>query len=40
MVYRVSIFLFRANGNKENLEENNFRHSYGNIFESAIVKVT
>ena len=33
-------FLFRTNGKGEHLDENNFRHSYGNYFESAILKVT
>ena len=33
-------FLFRTNGKKEHLDEGNFHHSYGNYFESAILKVT
>ena len=41
-VFRIFsfIFLFRANGKKEYLDENDFRHGYGNYFESAILKVT
>ena len=33
-------FLFRASGEKEHFNENDFRHSYGNYFESVILKVT
>ena len=33
-------FFFRSNGKKEHLDENNFRHGYGNYFKSAILKVT
>ena len=42
MVFRIFIFifLFRTNGKKEHLDENDFRHGYGNYFESAILKVT
>ena len=42
MVFCVFIFyfLFRSNGNKEHLDENNFRHSYGNYFKIAVLKVT
>ena len=42
MVFRIFIFifLFRANGKKEYLDENDFCHGYGNYFESAILKVT
>ena len=42
MVFRIFIFifLFRANDKKEYLDENDFRHGYGNYFESAILKVT
>ena len=43
MVFRTMVvcvfifnFLFRTNGKKENLDENNFR----NFFESAVLKVT
>ena len=32
-------FLFRSNGKKEHLDENDFRHSYGNYFRGAVVKV-
>ena len=34
------LFLLRTNGKKEHLDESYFRHSYGNYFESAILKVT
>ena len=42
MVFRIFIFtfLFRSNGKKEHLDENDFRNGYGNYFESAILKVT
>ena len=42
MVFCVFIvyFLFRNNGKKEHLDENNFRHGYGNYFKSAVLKVT
>ena len=33
-------FLFRTNGRKEHLDENDFGHGYGSYFESAILKVT
>ena len=36
----IYIFLFRNYGKKEHLNENDFRHGYGNYFESAILKVT
>ena len=41
VVFRVFIFifLFRTNGKKEHLDENNFLHYYGNFFEGAIGKV-
>lgn len=41
MVFRVFFFilLFMTNGTKEHLDEKNFRHCYGNFFESAILKV-
>ena len=41
MFYRVFvfIFLFRTNCKKEHLDENDFRHGYGNHFESAVLKV-
>ena len=41
-VFRISIFifLFRTNGKKEHLDENDFRHGYGNYFDSATLKVT
>ena len=35
----VFVFLFRTNGKKEHLDENDFRQGYGNCFESAILKV-
>ena len=34
------IFLFRSNGKKEYLNENNFRHGYCNYFRSAVLQVT
>ena len=34
------IFLFRTNGKKEHLDENDFRPGYGSYFESAIQKFT
>ena len=43
MVFRVCLFLFfsfRANGNKGQIDENNFRHCHDNFPESAILKVT
>ena len=40
MVFRIFIFIFRTNGKKEHLDEKDFRHGYGNYFESAILKVT
>ena len=42
MVFRVFLFicLFRNNGKKEHLDQNDFRHGYGNYFESTILKVT
>ena len=44
MVFCVFIFLFaclfRTNGEKENLDEYDFRHSYVHFFESAVLKVT
>ena len=33
-------FLFRSNDKKEHLDQNNFRHGYGNYFKSAVLKVT
>ena len=33
-------FLFRSNDKKEHLDENDFRHGYGNYFKSAVLKVT
>ena len=41
MVFRVYIFyfLFRSDDKKEHLDENDFRHSYGNYFRGAVVKV-
>ena len=33
-------FLFRSNGKNEHLDENDFRHGYGNYFKSAVLKVT
>ena len=42
MVFWVFIFyfLFRSNDKKEHLDENHFRHGYGNYFKSAVLKVT
>ena len=42
MVFCIFIFilLFRTNGWKEHLDGNNFRHSFNNYFDSAILKVT
>ena len=42
MVFCVFIFyfLFRSNGKKEHLDENNFHHGYDNYFKSAVLKVT
>ena len=42
MVFCVFIFyfLFRSNGKKKHLDENNFRHSYDNYFKSAVLKVS
>ena len=42
MVFRILVlfFLFRINGKKEHLDENDFRHGYGNCFESSVLKVT
>ena len=36
----IFLFLFRTNGKKEHLDESDFRHGYGNHFESAILKIT
>ena len=33
-------FVFRTNGEKEHLDENNFCDGYGNFYESAAVKVS
>ena len=33
-------FFFRTNGKKGHLDENGFRHCYGNFFEKGILKVT
>ena len=33
-------FLFRSNGKKEHLDENDFHHGYGSYFKSAVLKVT
>ena len=35
-----AICFVRTNGKKEDLDENDFRHSHGNYFESGIMKVT
>ena len=45
MVSRIlGLFLFRINEHlkrkKEHLDENDFRHGYGNCFESSVLKVT
>ena len=34
------LFLLRTNSTKENLDENNFPHCYGNFFKIAVLKVT
>ena len=34
------LFLFRTNGKKGRLDENDFRHCHGIFFESGILKVT
>ena len=39
-VFSFLLFFFRTNGKKGRLDENDFRHGYGNYFESAILKVT
>ena len=40
MIFRVFfLFLFRTNGKKEHLDENDFRHGFGNYFQRAILKV-
>ena len=41
MVFPVFIFIFffRTNGKKEHSGENDLRYSYGNYFESVIIKV-
>ena len=39
-VFSFFIFLFRSNGKNEHLDENHFRHAYGNYFKSAVLKVT
>ena len=39
-VCSLILFLFRTNGKKGELEENNFRHCYGIFFENGILKVT
>ena len=39
-VFTFFNFLFRGNGKKEHLNENDFRHGYGNWFRSAVLKVT
>ena len=39
-VFSFFIFLFRSNGKKEHLDENDFCHGYGNYFKSAALKVT
>ena len=36
----IFIFLFRTNGKKEQLDENDFRHGYDDNFERVILKVT
>ena len=36
----IFFFLFRTNGKKEDLDENDFRHGYDDNFESVILKVT
>ena len=42
MVFYVFIFnfLFRGNSKKEHLDENDFRHCYGNYFKSFTLKAT
>ena len=39
-VFSFFIFLFRSSGKNEHLDENHFRHAYGNYFKSAVLKVT
>ena len=39
-VFSFFIFLLRSNGKNEHLDENHFRHAYGNYFKSAVLKVT
>ena len=40
MIFRIIfILLFRTNGKKEHLDENDFRRCYGNFFESVTLKV-
>ena len=39
-VFSFLLFFFRTNGKNGHLDENDFRHGYGNYFESAILKVT
>ena len=36
----IFYFLFKSNGKKEHLDENNSRHGYGNYFKSAALKVS
>ena len=39
-VFPFIFFVFRTNGKKEHLDENDFRKSFSNYFKSAILKVT
>ena len=36
----IFVFLFRTDGQKERLDESNFRHCYGKFFESDVLKVS
>ena len=38
--FHLLFFLFRSDGKKECLDENTFRHGYGNHFKTAVLKVT
>ena len=36
----IFIFLFRTNGKKGQMDQNDFRHFFGDIFERTILEVT
>ena len=38
--FHFYLFVFKTNGKKEDLDENNFCYCYGNFFESAALKVS